>query len=200
MRFDPQTIVVTDNKDRYYPIDALVALHDDGTPIGLAVHPAYELGPGPMTPNFNEYTLTHLPSGVRLHSDPVATEAIARRWLERMAPLTDWTQPREALHQQDTLRLQVRVARVHAQWDEAEELDLSLRQAGTCRHSPSLFTTEGLTILIEWMAYAMEFVVLPQEAVPTLDALLSLHAELARRRVGVFPQELPLTSTTLVVS
>ncbi len=71
-----------------------------------------------MSPHPGEYTLAHLASGVRLHRDPVPTESIARRWLELIAPLTDWTQSHEALYHLNTLRLQVWVARIQAKWDE----------------------------------------------------------------------------------
>ena len=178
MRFEPQTITVTDNKDRTYQIDALVAVQDDDTLVGLAIHPVYDLGPGPLTPLPQEYTLTHLASGVRLHRDPVPTESMARRWLELVAPLTDWRQPREALQGLDTVRLQVWVARIQAKWDEEEDRDVFAEQ--TYRRPASLtFALDALTALIEWMSYGMEYVEINQEARPALDTLLAIHAELA---------------------
>ena len=178
MRFEPQTITVTDNKDRTYQIDALVAVQDDDTLVGLAIHPVYDLGPGPLTPLPQEYTLTHLASGVRLHRDPVPTESMARCWLELVAPLTDWRQPREALQGLDTVRLQVWVARIQAKWDEEEDRDVFTEQ--TCRRPASLtFALDALTALIEWMSYGMEYVEINQEARPALDTLLAIHAELA---------------------
>jgi hypothetical protein len=185
MRFDPQTITVTDNKDRTYQIDALVAVQDDDTPVGLAVHPVYELGPGPMMPRPGEYTLTHLVSGVRLHRDPVPTESTARRWLELIADLTDWTQSHEALYRLHTLRLQVWVTRIQARWDEEEDRDLFTTQART--HPASLtFSLDALTALIEWMSYGMEYVQITPEAKPALDTLLAMHTELAHQQ-SAFP-------------
>jgi len=181
MRFDPQTITVTDNNDRTYQIDALVAMQDEGIPVGLAVHPVYQLGPGPMTPNFYEYTLTHIPSGVRLHRVPVPTESMARRWLELVAPLADWTQPREVLHSLDTVRLQVWVARIQARWEEEEDRDLFTAQQEN-RPASLTFALEALTALIEWMSYGMEYVDINQEAKPTLDTLLAIHAQLAHQQ------------------
>jgi hypothetical protein len=182
MRFNPQTITVTDNKDRPYQIDALVAAQDDGTPVGLAVHPVYDLGPGPMTPRPDEYTLTHVPGGVRLHRSPVPTEGTACRWLELVAPLTDWTQPRETLYAFDTLRLRVWIARAHALTDCEEERDLRRSRPEPCPVSSfPMFRLEALTPLLEWISYGMEYVTLPQQARPALDALLDWHTELARQ-------------------
>ncbi len=181
MRFEPQTITVTDNKDRTYQIDALVAVQDDDTLVGLAIHPVYDLGPGPLTPLPQEYTLTHLASGVRLHRDPVPTESMARCWLELVAPLTDWRQPREALQGLDTVRLQVWVARIQAKWDEEEDRDVFAEQ--TYRRPASLtFALDALTALIEWMSYGMEYVDINQEAKPALDTLLAIHAQLAQQQ------------------
>ncbi len=188
MRFDPRTITVTDNKDRTYQIDALVAVQEDDTPVGLAVHPVYELGPGPLIPHPGEYTLTHLASGVRLHRDPVPTEATARRWLELIAPLTDWTQSHEALYRLHTLRLQVWVTRIQARWDEEEDRDLFTTQTRT-RPASLTFALEALTALIEWMSYGMEYVQITPEAKPALDTLLAIHAGLARSFCPSRPSE-----------
>lgn len=38
MRFETQTITVRDTLNRPYQIEAQVALHEDGTPVGLSVH------------------------------------------------------------------------------------------------------------------------------------------------------------------
>jgi hypothetical protein len=180
MRFDPQTITVTDNKGRASQIEALVALHDDNTPVGLAVHQVYTLGPGPLTPHPDEYTVTHLHSGVRLHRDPVSTEGTARRWLELIAPLTAWTQSEHALRSFDTMRLQVWVARIQAKWEEEEDADVFTPQ--TPHHPVSTtFALEALTALIEWMTYGMEYVSITPEATPALHTLLAIHADLAQQ-------------------
>jgi hypothetical protein len=181
MRFEPQAITVTDNKGRHSQIEALVALYEDDTPVGLAVHPVYTLGPGPVTVRPGEYTVTHLSSGVRLHRDPVPTEAIARRWLELIAPLTDWTQTEEALRSFDTVRLQVWVARIQSKWEEEEDSDVFTQQ--TPQHPVSTtFSLEALTALIEWMSYGMEYVTITPEATPALHTLLAIHAELAQQQ------------------
>ncbi len=188
MRFDPRTITVTDNKDRTYPPAALVAVQDEDTPVGLAMHPVYDLGPGPMTPRPDEYTLTHVQSGVRLRRAPVPTEGTARRWLELIAPLTDWTQPRETLDAFDTLRLRVQVARAQALTEGEEEWEASPVS------SFPLFRLEALTPLLEWISYAMEWVGLPPVAKPALDTLLDWHREVARRFNGslCLPDSLPV--------
>ncbi len=188
MRFDPQTITVADNKDRASQIDALVALHDDGTPVGLAVHQVYTLGPGPITPQPDEYTVTHVHSGVRLHRVPVPTEGTARRWLALIAKLTDWTQSSEALHTIHTLRLRVWIARAQALTECEKEWEVPSPPVS----SFPMFRLEALTPLLEWISYAMEYVTLPQEAKPALDALLDWHSEVARRFNGSSSLPTPL--------
>ena len=195
MRFDPQTISVTDNKGRTYQIDALVALHDNGTPIGLAVHPVYDLGPGPITALPDEYTVTHVPSGVRLHRSPVPTEYTARRWLVLIAPLADWTLSSETLHTLDTLRLRVWVARALALTEcEGQEWEVSSPVS-----SFPTFRLASLTPLLEWISYGMEYVTLPKEARPALDALLDWHHEVSRRFNGSVSLPPPLPVPPIVL-
>ncbi len=180
MRFELQPITTLDTQDRYHTVDALVVLQDDDTAIGLAAHPINRLGPDTHVPVAAQYIITHLLSGLRVYREPVATEGIACAWFERIAPLTDWTHPALRLRPQSTLRLLVMLARVQAiqacDEDRLEEIP-PLRP----NRSPAQpLTLESLTALIEWMSYAMEYVALPQEAVPALEQQLALHATLAR--------------------
>ncbi len=184
MRFDAQTITVTDKKDRPYQIDALVAMHDDGTPVGLAVHPVYDLGPGPITLLPDEFTVTHVPSGGRLHHIPVPTEGTARRWLVLIASLADWTRTSRTFRLFETLRLQVCVARVQALNECESEHSLSVPRSLS---SPPAFGLESVTRLIEWITYGMEYVALPPDARPALDGLLAVHADLARQQDAAGP-------------
>ncbi|HEY6542067.1 MAG TPA: hypothetical protein VIZ18_14080 [Ktedonobacteraceae bacterium] len=181
LHFVPQTITITDRTNRSCPIEALVALYDeDDRPVGLAVHPIYTLGPGPVTVRPDEYAVSHVHSGVCLHRDPVASEAIACRWLELIAPLTDWTQSERALRSLDAVRLQVWVARIQAKWEEEDDGDVfTLPPARTVS---TTFSLETLTALIEWISYGMEYVNLTHEAKPTLDTLLAIYADLAQQR------------------
>jgi hypothetical protein len=116
MRFEAQTITVQDQYKIAHPLSAMVGVQEDGTPTGLAYH----LGVHSMThtPILYEdwYSLTHLVSGLRVGRDAaVMDEATVRRWLELIAPLTDWTQPAEAIKQQvSLLRGQVEAARQQA--------------------------------------------------------------------------------------
>ena len=102
-------------RDRYkvaHSLPAMVGVQEDGTPTGLAYH----LGIHSMThaPIAYEdwYSLTHLASGLCVSWDPsVKDEATARRWLELIASLADWTQPGCILKQHASrLQEQVEVA------------------------------------------------------------------------------------------
>src|SRR6266699_5017365 len=180
MRFELQPITMLDARDRRHTVDALVAMQDDGIPIGLAAHPVYRFSPDTPTPVAAQYTITHQLSGLRVYREPVATEGIACQWLERIAPLTDWTHPAPRLRPQSTLRLLVMLARVQAMEvcneDRLEEVPSIVPN----RPPAQPLTLESLTALIDWMIYAMEYVALPQEAVPALEQELALHATLVR--------------------
>ncbi len=94
MRFEAQTIMIRDQYYVFHPIPAMVGVQDDGTPTGLAYH----FGIHAMTPTSIQYerwfSLTHLANGLCVSWDPfVNDEATARRWLELIAPLTDWMRP-----------------------------------------------------------------------------------------------------------
>lgn len=184
MRFEAQTITVRDTLHRTYQIEAHVALHDDGTSVGLAVHPAYRLGPGLTDPHTDgESTVTHLASGVRLLGENAATIEAAYTWLERVAPLTDWTQPAEVLRADATLRLRVRLAWVRVQyWDDDDEhilFDTDAEVADTLPPPSASLTLPSLTTFLEWVIVAMEREEFKPEAQPTLDTLLLVHSQLA---------------------
>ncbi len=116
MRFEVQTITVRDQYKVAHPLSAMVGVQEDGAPTGLAYH----LGIRSMEHDPIEYegwySLTHQASGLRVGRDAAVTdEATVRHWLELIAPLTDWTQPAEAIKQQvSLLRGQVEVARQQA--------------------------------------------------------------------------------------
>ncbi len=112
MRFEVQTITVRDQYKIAHPLSAMVGVQEDGMPTGLAYH----LGIRSMAHNPIEYegwySLTHLASGLCVSWDPsVKDEATARRWLELIASLADWTQPGCILKQHASrLQEQVEVA------------------------------------------------------------------------------------------
>jgi hypothetical protein len=119
MRFEGQTITVRDQYQVAHPLPAMVGVQEDGTSTGLAYH----LGIRSMThdPIAYEgcYSLTHLASGLCVSWDPsVRDEATARRWLELIAPLTDWAQPAWVLKEHASL-LQEQVEA--ACWQACEE-------------------------------------------------------------------------------
>ena len=191
MRFEPQPITMLDTQDHRHMVDALVALQDDGTPIGLAVHQVYRFDGNAETPIpvTAQYTITHLLSGLRVYREPVATEGVACAWLERIAPLADWTFPALRLHSKSTLRLQVMLARVQAM-EACDEDRLEELPPLVPNRTPALpLTLESLTALIEWMIYAMEYLALPQEAVPALEHQLTLHAALVRASEGAVQEQ-----------
>lgn len=179
LHFEPQSITVMNHKDRSYQIEALVALHEDDSPVGLAVHPVYDLGPGSLVARPDEYTITHLPSGSRLFSLPVSTEWTARRWLGLVANLTDWTRESGAFGRHETLRLQVALARVQALEEGESEQELPLLRLPA---APPTFDLDSLTLLLEWMIYGMEYVALPQQARAALAGVLAIHADLSEHR------------------
>src|SRR5258708_40326784 len=116
MRFEAQTISIRDQSNVAHPLLAMVGVQEDGTPTGLAYH----LGIHSMEHDPVEYErwycLTHQASGPRVGRDAVVTdEATARRWLELIAPLTDWTQSAEVIKQHASrLQEQVEAARQQA--------------------------------------------------------------------------------------
>jgi hypothetical protein len=114
----------------------------------------------------------------------VPTEGTACRWLELVAPLTDWTQAGEQLRPFDTLRLRVAVARAQAltECEHPTSPSTETRPVST----PPTFTLDNVTPLIEWICYGMEYVTLPDEARPALDTLLVIHAQLAQQSAS-FP-------------
>ncbi len=128
MRFEAQTITVRDQCKVAHPLSAMVGVQEDETPTGLAYH----LGIRSMAHDPIEYeswySLTHQASGLRVGRDAAVTdEATVRRWLELIAPLTDWTQPAEVIKQQvSLLRGQVEAARQQA-CEEQERKGVSNR-------------------------------------------------------------------------
>jgi hypothetical protein len=112
MRFEAQTITIFDRKGNLHAIPAMLGMWEDRTPIGLAYHQcpyAYEDGIPKMQP---WYGLTHTASGTSIGSDEdVEDEAVARRWLELVAPLVAWNHPAETFRgQASCLREQVEEA------------------------------------------------------------------------------------------
>ena len=129
MRFEVQTIIIRDQHQAAHPLPAMVGVQEDGTATGLAYH----LGIRSMEHDPIEYerwySLTHQASGLRVGRDAAAMdEATARRWLELIAPLTDWTQPAEVIEQHvSLLRGQVEAARQQACAErEREEVKTAL--------------------------------------------------------------------------
>lgn len=96
MRFEAQTIAISDQKGTFHAIPAMVGMWEDGTPIGLAYHQcpySYENGIPEMHPWRG---ITHTASGLSIGADEdMEDEAVARRWLELAAPLIAWAQPAE---------------------------------------------------------------------------------------------------------
>src|SRR5260370_26959106 len=94
----------------------MVGVQEDGTATGLAYH----LGIHSMEHDCIEYecwySLTHQASGLRVGRDAAAMdEATARRWLELIAALIDWTQSAEVIKQHASrLQEQVEAARQQA--------------------------------------------------------------------------------------
>ncbi len=123
MRFEAQTISIRDQYNVAHPLLAMVGVQEDGTPTGLAYH----LGIHSMEHDPVEYErwycLTHQASGPRVGRDAVVTdEATARRWLELIAPLTDWTQSAEVIKQHASrLQEQVEAARQQAYEEQKRE-------------------------------------------------------------------------------
>ena len=179
LHFVLQLITVTDHNDRWYDIEAQVALREDGAPVGLAVHPVYDLGPGSPLARPDEYTVTHVKSGSRLFSQPVPTEWTARRWLTLVADLTDWTRTSGARGRSETLRLQIALARVQALEEGESEQELPPLRLPA---APPTFDLDSLTWLLEWMIFSREFVALPEQARAALASLLAIHADLAQHR------------------
>src|SRR5258708_32902012 len=116
MRCEAQMIIIRDQYNVAHPLPAMVGVQEDGTPPGLAYH----LGIHAMTHTPIQYedwySLTHLASGLCVSWDPsVKDEAAARRWLELIASLADWTQLGCILKQRASkLQDQVEVAFRHA--------------------------------------------------------------------------------------
>lgn len=116
MRFELQAILIRDQYFVFHPIPAMVAVQEDGTPTGLAYHQGIRSMTSIHMQYANCYSLTHLASGLCISWDPsVKDEAIARRWLELIAPLADWVRPAWVLKQQASFLLeQVAVACLQA--------------------------------------------------------------------------------------
>jgi hypothetical protein len=116
MRFEAQTIVISDQHQVAHPLPAMVGVQDDGMPTGLAYHLGIRSMEHDPIVYESWYSLTHLASGLRVGRDAAVTdEETVRRWLELIAPLTDWTQPAEAIKQHvSLLRGQVEAARQQA--------------------------------------------------------------------------------------
>ena len=188
-RFELQPITMLDTQDHRHTVDALVALQEDGTPIGLAAHPVHRFDADTPVLVAAQYTITHLLSGLRVYREPVATEGIACTWLERIAPLTDWTHPALHLRPQSTLRLLVMLARVQAMEGCDEDHLEAIPPIVPNRTPAQPLTLESLTALIEWMIYAMEYLALPREAVPALEQQLALHAALVRASEGTVQEQ-----------
>ncbi len=220
MCFEPRPITTLDTQDRRHTVDdlvamqedgtvnachsspvcrsvdALVAMQEDGTPVGLAAHPVYRFEAHAATPLpvTGQYTITHLLSSLRVYSEPVATQVVACTWLERIVPLTDWMHPAPRLRPQSILRLQVMLARVQAmEACDEDRLEELLPLVPNRTPAPPL-TPEGQTTLIEWIIYAMEYLALPQEAVPALEHQLTLHAALVRASEGALQEQTVVSS------
>jgi len=116
MRFEVQTITVRDQYKVAHSLPAMVGVQEDGMPTGLAYHLGIRSMEHDSIAYEGRYSLTHLASGLRVGRDAAVTdEETARRWLELIAPLTDWTQPAEVIKQQvPLLRGQVEAARQQA--------------------------------------------------------------------------------------
>jgi hypothetical protein len=116
MRFEAQTIVIRDQHQAAHPLSAMVGVQEDGIPTGLAYHLGIRSMKHDSIAYEGWYSLTHLASSLHVGRDAAVTdEATVRRWLELIAPLTDWTQPAEAIKQQvSLLRGQVEAARQRA--------------------------------------------------------------------------------------
>lgn len=185
MRFEPQTIRIHDSKGHVHAIVAKVVFTDERFPVGLAIHPCYLLGPGPLAARRDEYTITHLASGWRVLAEPVIAESLACRWAEYLAPLTDWSRPAEALRADETLRLHIRLARVRASWDEFVEHDLFAPETPVPPPAAA-FSQQSLTALIEWISDDMESEAPRPLMQPALDTLLVLHAEVAQAHRGAW--------------
>jgi hypothetical protein len=112
MRFEVQTISIRDQYKVAYSLPAMVGVQEDGTPTGLAYHPGIHAMTHTPIQYEDWYSLTHRASGLRVSWDPsVKDEATARRWLELIASLADWTQPGCVLKQHASkLQEQVEVA------------------------------------------------------------------------------------------
>ncbi len=116
MCFEAQTITVRDQYQVAHSLLAMVGMQEDGTPTRLAYHLGIRSMEHDTIAYEGWYSLTHLASGLRVGRDAAVTdEETVRRWLELIAPLTDWTQPAEAIKQQvSLLRGQVEAARQQA--------------------------------------------------------------------------------------
>ncbi len=129
MRFEAHTIAISDRKGASHAIPAMVGMWEDGTLIGLAYHQcpyAYENGIPKMQP---WYGLTHTAGSLSIGADEdVEDEAVARRWLELVAPLVTWTQSAETFKgQASCLRERMEEARQQACAEkEREEVKTAL--------------------------------------------------------------------------
>jgi len=123
MRFEAQTIIIRDQYNVVHPLLAMVGVQEDGTPTGLAYHPGIHSMEHDPVEYERWYSLTHQASGLRVGRDAVVTdEATARRWLELIAPLTDWTQSAEVIKQHASrLQEQVEAARQQAYEEQKRE-------------------------------------------------------------------------------
>ncbi|SRR5258708_4842710 len=116
MRFEAQTIVIRDQHRAAHPLPAIVGVQEDGTPTGLAYHLGIRSMEHDPIAYEDWYSLTHQASGLRVGRDVAAMdEATARRWLELIAALIDWTQSAEVIKQHASrLQEQVEAARQQA--------------------------------------------------------------------------------------
>ena len=123
MRFEVQTITIRDQHQVAHPLPAMVGVQEDGTPTGLAYHLGIHSMEHDPVEYEDWYSLTHQASGLRVGRGAVVTdEATARRWLELIAPLTDWTHSAEVVKQYASrLQEQVEAARQQAYEEQKRE-------------------------------------------------------------------------------
>ena len=129
MRFEAQTIVIRDHYNVAHLLLALVGVQEDGTSTGLAYHrDIHSMRHDPIAYE-DGYSLTHLASGLCVSWGPYVTdETTARRWLELIAPVADWTQP-GCIRKQHACRLQEQVEATYRQAcaeQEQEEVKTAL--------------------------------------------------------------------------
>ena len=123
MRFEAQTIVIRDQHQAAHPLPAMVGVQEDGAPTGLAYHLGIRSMEHYPIAYEDWYSLSHQASSLRVGRDAAVTdEATARRWLELIAALLDWTQSAEVIKQHASrLQEQVEAARQQVYEEQKRE-------------------------------------------------------------------------------